>query len=92
MASKTTHSTTVRLNPEFYRRVKFKLAADGETFQSKVQALLEEYVDGPAIGREEIQRQVAVARAAMRRSLRQCENSRVERAGLAQPGRRPYFP
>jgi hypothetical protein len=38
-AAETTHSTTVRLNPEFYRRLKSKLAADGETFQSKVQAL-----------------------------------------------------
>jgi hypothetical protein len=43
------------------------LAADGITFQSKVQALLEEYVDGPVAEREEIQRQVAAARAAMRR-------------------------
>ena len=61
------HSTTVRLNQEFYRRLKSKLAADGVTFQSKVQALLEEYVEGPAAEREEIQRQVAAARAAMRR-------------------------
>jgi len=60
-------------------RLKSKLAADGTTFQSKVQALLEEYVDGPAAEREEIQRQVAAAPVVMRR---QCENSRMERAGL----------
>ena len=66
MASQT-HATTVRLNQEFYRRLKAKLAADGTTFQSKVQALLEEYLEGPVADREEIQRQVASARAAMRR-------------------------
>ena len=66
-ASETTHSTTVRLNQELYRRLKAKLAAEGTTFQSKVQALLEEYLDGPAAERAEIQRQVAAARAAMRR-------------------------
>ena len=60
-------STTVRLNPEFYRRLKSKLAAEGTTFQSKVQTLLEEYVDGPVKEREEVQRQVAAARTAMRR-------------------------
>lgn len=48
-------------------RLKSKLAADGTTFQSKAQALLEEYEEGPAAEREEIQRQVAAARAAMRR-------------------------
>jgi len=61
------HATTVRLSSEFSRRLKAKLAADGTTFQSKVLALLEEYVDGPAAEREEIQRQVAAARNAMRR-------------------------
>jgi len=61
------HSTTVRLNQEFYRRLKSKLAAEGSTFQSKVQALLEEYVEGPAADRQEIQRQIAAARAAIRR-------------------------
>lgn len=59
-------ATTIRLNEEFYRRLKAKLAVEGTTFQNKVQALLEEYVDGPAADREEIQRQVAAARAAMR--------------------------
>jgi hypothetical protein len=33
----------------------------------KVQSLLEEYLDGPAAEREDIQCQVAAARAAMRR-------------------------
>ena len=66
-APEITHSTTIRLNREFYRRLKSKLAADGTTFQTKVQALLEEYVDGTATEREEIQRQVAAARTAMRR-------------------------
>jgi hypothetical protein len=66
-ATETTHSTTIRLNQEFYRRLKSKLAAEGTTFQGKVQALLEEYLDGPAAERDEIQRQVAAARAAMRR-------------------------
>jgi hypothetical protein len=61
------HSRTIRLDQEFYRRLKSKLAADGTTFQSKVQALLEEYLEGPAAEREEVQRQVAAARAAMRR-------------------------
>ena len=36
-------------------------------FQAKVQAMLEEYVDGPPEQREEIARQVAIAREAMRR-------------------------
>jgi spermidine synthase len=58
---------TVRLNQEFYRRLKSKLAADGTTFQSKVQALLEEYVDGAPAECEELQRQVAAARVATRR-------------------------
>jgi hypothetical protein len=62
-----TLSTTVRLNQQFYRRLKTKLAAEGTTFQSKVLALLEDYVDGPAAEREEVQRQVATARGAMRR-------------------------
>jgi hypothetical protein len=61
------HSTTIRLNQEFNRRLKSKLAAEGTTLQSKVQALLEEYLDGPATESEEIRRQVAAARAAMRR-------------------------
>ena len=60
-------ATTVRWNQNFYRRLKSKLAAEGTTFQAKVQTLLEEYVDGPASDREEIQRQVVAARAAMRR-------------------------
>jgi hypothetical protein len=37
------------------------LLADGTSFQAKVQAILEDYVDGPASEREEITRQVAIA-------------------------------
>jgi hypothetical protein len=58
---------TVRLDEGFHRRLKAKLLADGTNFQAKVQALLEEYVDGPPAEREEIGRQVAIAREAMRR-------------------------
>ncbi len=58
---------TIRLGENFHRRVKAKLLADGTNFQAKVQALLEEYVDGPAGEREDIARQVAVAREAMRK-------------------------
>jgi hypothetical protein len=66
---KTTESKTmtVRLDEGFHRRLKAKLLADGTNFQAKVQALLEEYVDGPPAEREEIGRQVAIAREAMRR-------------------------
>lgn len=58
---------TVRLNESFHRRLKAKLLADDTNFQAKVEALLEEYVDGPPAEREEIARQVAIAREAMRR-------------------------
>jgi hypothetical protein len=58
---------TLRLSESFHRRLKAKLLADGTNFQAKVQAMLEEYVDGPAAEREEIARQVAIAREAMRR-------------------------
>jgi hypothetical protein len=58
---------TVRLGENFHRRLKAKLLADGTNFQARVQAMLEEYVDGPAGEREEIARQVAIAREAMRR-------------------------
>ena len=43
------------------------MLADGTNFQVKVQTMLQEYVDGPAGEREEIARQVAIAREAMRR-------------------------
>jgi len=58
---------TIRLGESFHRRLRAKLLADGTNFQAKVQAMLQEYVDGPAPEREEITRQVAVAREAMRR-------------------------
>jgi len=58
---------TIRLGEGFHRRLKAKLAADGTNFQVKVQAMLQEYVEGPAEEREEIARQVAIAREAMRR-------------------------
>jgi hypothetical protein len=58
---------TVRLERNFHQRLKTKLAAEGTNFQAKVQAMLDEYVDGPAGDREEIARQVALAREGMRR-------------------------
>jgi hypothetical protein len=58
---------TLRLGESFHRRLKAKLLADGTNFQVKVQAMLQDYVDGPAEEREEIARQVAVAREGMRR-------------------------
>jgi len=58
---------TIRLGENFHRRLKSKLLADGTNFQAKVQSLLQDYVDGPAEDREEISRQVAIAREAMRR-------------------------
>jgi hypothetical protein len=58
---------SIRLDESFHRRLRAKLLADGTNFQVKVQAMLKEYVDGPAAEREEITRQVAIAREAMRR-------------------------
>jgi methionyl-tRNA synthetase len=58
---------TLRLGENFHRRLKAKLLADSTNFQAKVQAMLQEYVDGPVGDREEITRQVAAAREAMRR-------------------------
>ena len=60
-------TTTVRLESKFYRRLKVRLAADGTNFQTKVEELLREYVDGPADQRDEIARQVAIAREGMQR-------------------------
>jgi hypothetical protein len=72
MATKTAlidepKTLTLRLSESFHRRLKARLLADGTNFQAKVQAMLEDYVDGPVGDREEISRQVAVAREAMRR-------------------------
>jgi len=66
MVTETT-TTTVRLESSFHRRLKARLAADGTNFQAKVQELLHEYVDGPEPQRDDIARQVAIAREGMRR-------------------------
>jgi hypothetical protein len=58
---------TVRLQGQFHQRLKTRLASEGTNFQSKVQALLVEYLDGPEQDREEISRQVALARELMQR-------------------------
>lgn len=58
---------TIRLGESFHRRLKAKLLADGTNFQAKVQSMLQDYVDGPADEREEIARQIGIAREAMRR-------------------------
>ncbi len=60
-------TVTIRLDENFHRRLKAKLLADGTNFQTKIDALLKEYVDGPIEDRESIARQVAIAREAMRR-------------------------
>ena len=52
---------TIRLDENFHRRLKAKLLADGTNFQAKVQAMLQDYADGPAEEREEIARQVAIS-------------------------------
>ena len=58
---------TVRLPKDLYDRMKLKLLTDDTNFQSKMVDLIEHYVDGPVEDREEIVRQVAIAREAMRR-------------------------
>jgi len=58
---------TIRLDESFHRRLKARLLADRTNFQAKVQAMLQDYVDGPTEQREEIARQVAIAREGMRR-------------------------
>jgi hypothetical protein len=60
-------SLTLRLDQQFHRRLKARLAADGSTFQAKVEDMLKEYVDGTAEQRDEIARQVEIAREGMRR-------------------------
>jgi hypothetical protein len=60
-------AVTVRLEKGFHKRLKAKLAAEGTTLQAKAQALFEEYVDGPPEKRDEISRQVAIARKLMKR-------------------------
>lgn len=58
---------TIRLDENFHRRLKARLLADGTNFQVKVQAMLQDYVEGPAEERTEIARQVGIARQAMQR-------------------------
>jgi len=58
---------TVRLTDDLHRRLKMRLAEEGTNFQAKVEELLIEYLEGPAEDREEIARQVAIAREGMRR-------------------------
>ena len=58
---------TIRLGESFHRRLKARILADGTNFQVKVQTMLQDYVEGPAQEREEIARQVEIAREAMRR-------------------------
>jgi predicted DNA binding CopG/RHH family protein len=49
-------TVTIRLEENFHRRLKAKLLADGTNFQTKIDALLKEYVDGPVEDRESIAR------------------------------------
>jgi hypothetical protein len=65
--SEETKTLTIRLDESFHHRLKTRLLADRTNFQAKVQAMLRDYVDGPAEQREDIARQVAIAREAMRR-------------------------
>jgi hypothetical protein len=58
---------TIRLEEAFHRRLKAKLASEGTNFQAKIETMLHEYVDGPAGDREEIARQVDLARDVIRR-------------------------
>ena len=58
---------SVRLDGDFHQRLKTRLASEGSNFQSKVEELLAEYLDGPEADREEISRQVALAREVMQR-------------------------
>jgi len=58
---------TVRLEETFHRRLKAKLASEGTNFQAKIETMLHEYVDGPAEDREEVARQVDLARDVIRR-------------------------
>ena len=56
---------TVRVSEEFHRRLMIKLSSEGIKFQTKAQALLEEYVDGPPATRAEFARQVELAKSVM---------------------------
>ena len=56
---------SVRLDCDLHRRLKMRLAQEGTNFQAKVEELLIRYLDGPEGDREEIARQVALAREIM---------------------------
>ena len=58
---------SVRLDGDFHQRLKTRLASEGSNFQSKVEDLLTQYLDGPDADRAEIARQVALARNVMQR-------------------------
>ena len=58
---------SVRLDGDFHQRLKIRLASEGSNFQAKVEELLVEYLDGPEPDREELARQVALAREVMQR-------------------------
>ena len=64
---KMAKTLTVRLDSEFHRRLMAKLATEGTKFQTKVQEMLEEYMDGPVADREKMARQIEIAREGMRR-------------------------
>ena len=69
---------TLRLDGNFHRRLKARLAADDTNFQAKVEGLLKDYVEGPADRRDEIARQVAIAREGMRRYASAIASWRVD--------------
>jgi plasmid stability protein len=58
----STKMMSVRLDGDLHRRLKVRLAAEGTNFQSKVEALLLGYLDGPETDRTEISRQVELAK------------------------------
>lgn len=58
---------SVRLEPSLHLRLKTKLAAEGTSFQAKVEELLTVYLDGPDDDREMVAHQVSLAREVMKR-------------------------
>jgi len=61
-----TRALTVRVREEFHRRLMSKLFGERMELQSKVQLMLEEYVDGPPVVRPEFARQVELAKGIRR--------------------------
>ena len=66
-SAKERTTMTVRLDTELHQRLKARLALEGSNFQTKVEQLLLEYLDGPEPDREEIALQVSLAREVMKR-------------------------